>query len=204
MNSRLKIASASLVFVLVFNAGPVNGESNSPPGASGVNQSKSEPQPDFSLVNRWYFEGCLTGCARGYIVGYLIGCDQAGDARRKKATLADTTADWPQGKLTREIQTELDDILSNEERSKPDDGFPQPLPRVISSPQQLPIRHAGIYSTFHAAVHDGFKDGYLTQKPDHIGETNNYLKRYAASHAPDLPEGVAKEILRQHMVYLVD
>jgi hypothetical protein len=96
---------------------------------------------------------------RTWLLGrILIGLEQATDVRRKQLTaLSCAIADWPQGKLTREIQTELDDILSNEARPKESGrGFPAPLPRVISTLEQLPVRHAGIYSTFHAAVHDGF------------------------------------------------
>jgi hypothetical protein len=156
---------------------------------------------DPTLVNRWYYEGCLTGCAQGYLLGYLIGRHQATDPRVKQS-VKDYVTDW-QGAITKEIQLELDDILSNEVRPASGD-LPQSPPRVISTPQQLPIRHAGIYSTFHAAVHDGFKDGYIGKDGAQITETNKYLERYAASHTPTLPEGLAKRLVQQHFVYFLD
>jgi hypothetical protein len=185
-------------------------ESNHLSVASGSDGRKTETQPDSSLVNRWYFEGCLTGCASGYFVGLWIGREQATDSRRKQSAPDGPVPDWPrpQGRKSeiemKEIQAQLDDILSNEVR-QPSNGFPEPLPRVISNPQQLPVRHAGIYSTFHAAVHDGVKDGYISEKPGSpFVETNKYLKNYAATHPPGLPPGVANEILQQHMVVPID
>ncbi len=158
-----------------------------------------------SRINRWYYEGCLTGCGRGYMVGYLIGSSQTKEARQKDPGMISlTTAAWPQGNITREIQTELDEILSNEKQSQVNGQYPHPLPRVIATVEQLPIRHAGIYTTFHAAVHDGFRAGHADVKSNWSYRTNAYLQLYALNHKPDLQSDVAKEILHKHLLYPIE
>ncbi len=202
----VSIFATFLGIVFLCFARIASAESNSFTVLSGFDERKTDAQPDSSLVNRWYYEGCLTGCANGYLIGYCIGQDEGRDARRQqRSAQSGAVADWPQGKMTREIQTVLDEILSNEARlEEVVIQHPLPQPRLISTPQQLPIRHAGIYSTFHAAVHDGFRDGYVTDKASYIDETNKYLKLYAESHKTSLPDGIAKEILRVHMVEMLD
>ena len=175
--------------------------------ASGQSTVASEHKADENLssdqllINRWYYEGCLTGCSRGYIIGYSVGRSKANKDRATIQSPPDSLTSWPECRYQKAIENELNDILSNEPREKSSvSQLEQSEPRYISSPRQLPIRRAGIYSAFHTAVHDGFEAGYnaqagYTSRPDLFGEANKSLQKFTETHPSHLPKKVESDLI---------
>jgi hypothetical protein len=191
------LVSISIVLLCIQPSSLANETSDTT--KSDVSTASFKEQLDADSVNKWYYEGCLTGCSHGFMTGFSLG-----QIKKRKAAYNPSGA-WPVGTYTSSIQKDLDDILSNEPRPYRQNEHPEVPPRVISTSEQLPIRHAGIYSTFYAAVHDGFVAAYSSeQKQDLVKETNKYLERYAASHASGLPPSVADKLLQQEHVDWVE
>jgi hypothetical protein len=174
-------------------------------GAKVLQQIKEEQDADVRrekedppLINRWYYEGCLTGCSHGFELGFAFGADQ-----RRRGGISflpeGPVLDWPES-LRTTIDRELEDILSNEPREVDHYSHPQPDPRVIATARQLPIRHAGIYSTYYKAVRDGYSTGTHGRASDLIIETNKYLDNYALTNKPNIDPKLAKGILFKHRV----